>query len=367
LIFLQIMKYKHAIFLTLGLFFLAATKTFATVSLNISADTLKTAGGSSLMPAGGLVILVTTTNGTTFGGPTATAFASGPGDIEIARWSLGSPGAFSDGVDNLSLSGGIAAGQALALYWFPTLTVAAAAPGAGTAYGFYRDSVANTGAGTGADGSDPWFIPADGTTGWSPFLWTDGPSVADSAGYASYTVPGGNHAPVANPDGLLIPIYRAPGLCLKIAITNLLSNDTDADTNTLTFTGIVGNSSTNGAGLTTNATYVFYPSNAINTDDRFSYTISDGQGGVSTGLVYITISTNVYGQALSITNAGGSYIATFAGIPTYNYTVRRATDVGFTANVTNLVTTNAPASGLFKWTDSTPPSPTAFYRLYYNP
>jgi hypothetical protein len=358
------MKCKYAILIALGWITLSAATTFATVGIQISAETLRTAGGSSLMPAGGLVILVTTTNGTTFGGPTATSFASGPGDLEVARWSLGSAGVFSDGIDNLDLTGGKAAGQALALYWFPTLTISNSVPGAGTSYGYYRDSSPNGATGTGVDFSDPWFIPPDGTPGWSPFLATvsGSGSVANSAGYANFTVPGGNTAPVAVADG---PFFRAPSLSLKIAITNLLANDTDANTNTLTFTGITGNS-TNGAVLTTNATYVFYPSNASNVSDRFSYTISDGQGGVSTGLVYIAISSSVVGQAVSITNASGSNILTFAGIPTYNYTVQRATNVSFTGTVVDLVTTNAPTGGLFKWTDVAPPTPTAFYRLRYN-
>lgn len=325
------------------------------VTFNMQAATLRTAAGQP-MPVTGLVVLVANTNGSQFGNPTASTFVSGD-NIELARWDLsafGTEGILFDAANNLGLFGGWNSGDALAIYWYPTLTTSATSPGTGTSYGFYRDA-------SGLDGGAAWVTPSSGTVTLKFLTQSVGGSNPDSAGLASLVV--GNHPPVANPDG---PFLRAPSLSLKIAITNLLANDTDADTNALAFTGIVGNS-TNGAVLTTNANYVFYPSNAGNVTDQFSYTISDGQGGASTGLVSIAISTNVYGQALSITNAGGSYIATFAGIPTYNYTVRRATDVNFTVNVTNLVTTNAPDSGLFKWTDSAPPSPTAFYRLYYNP
>jgi hypothetical protein len=46
------------------------------------------------------------------------------------------------------------------------------------------------------------------------------------------------------------------------------------------------------------------------------------------------------------------------------YAVERATDVRFTADLTTLLTTNAPPpNGLFRCTDSNPPSATAFYRL----
>ena len=358
---MQLMKCKYALLLTLGLVALPAAKIFATVTINPGGETLKTAGGSP-MPTSGLVILVATTNGTTFGGPTATLFASGPGDFEVARWDLsgsGIPGQFGDTTGERTLSGGLVAGQALALYWFPTLTIGAIAPGGGTTYGFYRDTVANVGFGTGADGSDPWFVPSDGNTVNTYFgTVSAGGTVANSVGFASYTV---DRPPVANPDAF----FRAPSLSLKMAITNLLANDTDPDGDPRTFTGITGNS-TNNVAVSNDANYVYYPSNAGNVSDRFSYTISDGRGGVSTGLVSITISTNVVGQATGITNTSGSVIASFAGIPTYSYTVQRGTNVSFTGTVTNLVTTNIPSSGLFKWTDGAPPQPTAYYRLRYN-
>ena len=359
---MPLMKCPYALLLTLGLAALPVANTFATVTINPSGDTLRTAGGLP-MPTSGLVILVATTNGTTFGGPTATLFASGPGDFEVTRWNLsasGIEGQFGDTTGARPLSGGLAAGQALALYWFPTLTNGASAPGAGTTYGFYRDPVANGSPGTGADNSDPWFVPSDGNDVSISFntLSTGNGTVANSVGFASYTV---NRPPVANPDAF----FRAPSLSLKMAITNLLANDTDPDGNPRTFTGITGNS-TNNVAVSNDANYVYYPSNAGNVADRFSYTISDGQGGVSTGLVSITISTNVVGQATGITNASGSVIASFAGIPTYSYTVQRGTNVNFTGTVTNLVTTNIPSSGLFKWTDGAPPQPTAYYRLRYN-
>lgn len=327
-----------------------------TVAINIVAGTLRTAGGAA-MPLSGLVILVASTTDANFNAPTASAFVSGD-DIEIARWNLSSyntAGILYDGVTGVSLSGNWNANDPVAMYWFPTLNINSTTPTNGAPYGVYRDAI-------GVDGSDAWFTPSPPNPLNLYFFTADqSGSNPNTAGYASQVV--GNHPPVANPDG---PYYRAPGLSLKIAITNLLANDTDADTNTLTFTGIVGNS-TNNVSVTNNATYVLYPSNASNVTDRFSYTISDGQGGVSTGLVSVAVSTNVVGQAIAITNAPGSVTATFAGIPTYSYIVQRATDVNFTASVTNLVTTNAPAAGLFKWTDANPPVPTAYYRLRYIP
>jgi hypothetical protein len=50
--------------------------------------------------------------------------------------------------------------------------------------------------------------------------------------------------------------------------------------------------------------------------------------------------------------------------------VERGTNVNFTGTVTDILTTNAPAGGLFQYTDENHPplpSPAAFYRLKYNP
>ncbi len=60
---------------------------------------------------------------------------------------------------------------------------------------------------------------------------------------------------------------------------------------------------------------------------------------------------------------GGTAALDCLGLPGTAYTVQRATDVLFTTDLTTLLTTNAPANGVFRCTDSSPPSTTAFYRL----
>ena len=86
-------------------------------------------------------------------------------DIIVARFDLSStatPGQINTIISGIALSGNWNASDALAIYWYPTLGTNATVPGAGTSYGFYRDPVANGGTGTGTDGSDAWFTPADG-------------------------------------------------------------------------------------------------------------------------------------------------------------------------------------------------------------
>jgi len=104
---------------------------------------------------------------------------------------------------------------------------------------------------------------------------------------------------------------------------------------------------------------------------------SDGAGHLFVGgnfyLAGTTVSpfiaqANLIPQRGLIQNIGvssGAVAVDCLGLPGTAYAVERATDVMFTADRTTLLTTNAPApDGLFRCTDSSPPSATAFYRLH---
>lgn len=102
-----------------------------------------------------------------------------------------------------------------------------------------------------------------------------------------------NHAPIANSDAFI----AAPSVTLQIPIASLLTNDTDADADSLVVSG-VNLTSTNGITLTTNATHISYL-NPASGNDQFSYTISDERGGSATGAVQITISAPSVPPAIS--------------------------------------------------------------------
>jgi hypothetical protein len=76
-------------------------------------------------------------------------------------------------------------------------------------------------------------------------------------------------------------------------------------------------------------------------------------GGASPGIVV---------RCLPLAN--GAVALNCLGVAGSTYDVQRATDIHFTLNLATLLTTNAPSpDGLFRYTDSNPPSPSAFYRL----
>ncbi len=169
-----------------------------------------------------------------------------------------------------------------------------------------------------------------------------------------------NHPPAAS----VMTVTCPEGLSLLVALSELATNwsDVDGDTvelngiNVTTTNGVVlypVNLTTNldGSYVITNIAYLYYinPTNAMN--DQFSYAISDGQGGTNIGYVNIVISTNaVTGQATGIIYTGGSAVTVnFAGIIGYSYSVQRSTNL---VDWVSIWTTNTPAGGLFNYTDS---------------
>lgn len=335
---------------------------------------MKAADGS-YMPTTGLVILVASTNGV-FGGPTPTSFVSSNNAV-LAKWDLsnsGSPGLFSDSMGEISLSSlpaGFGSGNQLMLYWFPTLTISATAPGAGTSYGFYRDATAAYGNyGGGLDyTSDPWFIPASSGNASMAFYTTDDPYTPGghtpaAAGLASYTVPSSFSPPTVNP----ATYTRTSGLGYKFSIANLLTNVVDPyPSNVVVFTS-VSSTSTNGITLSTNNNEILYPSNAPNVTDMFTYTVTDTNTALSaTGNVYIVIGSvtgtnSIVSLKVGVPGAGTNSLQ-FVGIPNYTYVTQYATNVAgpWLPFSTNTASTN----GLWTAVDVNATNVARFYRAAY--
>ena len=169
-----------------------------------------------------------------------------------------------------------------------------------------------------------------------------------------------NHPPIASD---LTSVYVAGGP-FYLNIAGLLAGQvTDLDGDPVTLISV--SVSTNGITPTTNATTIsFLNPNHVN--DQFTYTVTDGHGGSATGKVFLQFSSaGLFGSnATAISRQGGVVRITFSGFPGYAYTVQRSTN-GVTGPYLGLMSTNAPAGGLFLFTDSPTPFLTAIYRLSY--
>jgi hypothetical protein len=105
------------------------------------------------------------------------------GNLIMAKWNLNSlnkPGQVL-GYATATLGGGLTSGKALALYWFPTRSIAATIVGYSD-FGIYTNF-------TGTDGSDPWVVPPEGSLVQLNFYTASrGGSNPNSAGYAALGV-----------------------------------------------------------------------------------------------------------------------------------------------------------------------------------
>ena len=168
-----------------------------------------------------------------------------------------------------------------------------------------------------------------------------------------------NHPPVANN----VSYTRSAAVnTFKIAITNLIANATDADGDSLTLASV--GATTNGATILVSDGYVlYYNTNAV--ADEFAYAVSDGFGGTNSATVTILVdATPLFGQSQLVSAGGGTATLNFAGIPGYSYSLTRSTNL---VDWATIWTTNAPVGGVFEFIDSSAPSPSAYYRLQYNP
>ncbi|MBS0440719.1 MAG: tandem-95 repeat protein, partial [Proteobacteria bacterium] len=98
------------------------------------------------------------------------------------------------------------------------------------------------------------------------------------------TVNGANDAPVANAN----TVAATEDTALTIAPATLLGNDTDIDSGTtLTITSVQG--AVNGSVALVGGNVVFTPAANYNGPASFTYTVSDGNGGISTATVTVNV------------------------------------------------------------------------------
>ncbi len=90
-----------------------------------------------------------------------------------------------------------------------------------------------------------------------------------------------NYPPVASPD-LAITSENT------VVSINVISNDSDADGDTLIVTSVTQGAN-GGVVINTDNTVSYTPNNGFNGSDSFNYTIEDGNGGAATAIVSVTV------------------------------------------------------------------------------
>jgi hypothetical protein len=152
-----------------------------------------------------------------------------------------------------------------------------------------------------------------------------------------------NNPPVANPAAY----YRLIGYPLTIVISNLATNWSDLDGDTVVLTG-VSSPSTNGGTVTFDSNNIYY-SDSNNVTDQFGYTIGDGLGGTASGMITVLLAQqNISGGTI---NNDGSVTLSFSGIPGNTYWVETTTNLTPPAIWVTISTNAADINGQWQFTD----------------
>ncbi len=172
-----------------------------------------------------------------------------------------------------------------------------------------------------------------------------------------------NTPPIAASD----TIERYPTNGVKVSIAALLSNDSDADNDSLMFVAVSA-TSTNGGTVLRSGNWIYYtPLAGFTNVDAFSYTLSDGRGSNVTGTVLVNIKVdNSMAQNLAITQfAPHQFQLRFNGIPGRTYHIQH-TDSLSPIEWLPLGLGTANELGIFEYIDTTPEGVTErFYRSVY--
>lgn len=165
--------------------------------------------------------------------------------------------------------------------------------------------------------------------------------------------------------------------CHSVAISaaELLANDTDPDGDTPSLATVDPMGAAGFFPVTFADGLITYtvPLDAIlpylvgqSGDDWFGYTVSDGYGGTTSGIVtvHVEFPISLAAARVSPTLADGKLTLSIAGMATLPYKVERSPDL---LHWTLLDTVTMPAAGVCSFEDPAPPPGAAFYRVGFSP
>jgi hypothetical protein len=162
-------------------------------------------------------------------------------------------------------------------------------------------------------------------------------------------------------------VSRLNGRGEKVAISDLLANDSDLEFDALSLALPAVQAGTKGSiRLVGNWLVYLPPSPDLGETDSFTYTLRDGKGGESVGWVQVRVANAPDGLTQSLLEIAVDPVTKwvtiqFVGIPHRTYEIQRTTS--FPGGVWEaLGTAQADATGRFGFTDEDPPVSAAYYR-----
>jgi hypothetical protein len=168
------------------------------------------------------------------------------------------------------------------------------------------------------------------------------------------TVQAVNRPPVAEPDAL----HAHANVTTPFSAVDLLANDRDPDNDPLTLSGAAAGANTSSAVLSTNGV-LFTPLPGFSGLATFTYWLADGQGGLATGSVSVTVVEPRITEWTLLSN--GTLRLLFSGIPSNFYQLQATTNWQHWQPLSTNITDGA---GFLRVEDPASP-PKQFYRFQW--
>lgn len=167
----------------------------------------------------------------------------------------------------------------------------------------------------------------------------------------------------ASPAAAFASVTHSRGVALKLDFTNLTANVAGVTVAAIDSQTSASQPLTLNDASVATSTRVLIPA-AAEEGETFQYSITTAAGCTATGMVTIHVVEASGQQDATIRTAeNGAILLKFFGVLNTDYVIQRATDAGFTQDLTDLGPFNTGASGIIAVTDATAPSGQAFYRL----
>jgi hypothetical protein len=234
-----------------------------------------------------------------------------------------------------------------------TASLTAVTPGAGTPTGTVQFRTNGIAAG------EPVTL-SNGVASFSTALLSPGTNSisAEYAGDVNFT---GSTSTLTPPQVVTEPLFGILVGTLKNQSVAVRAEKLVATDVPVTLAGVSANSTNGGIVTLSNGLVTYTPVTNFVGADLFTYVVNDGSNSATGSVQVIVVDTG----ALAPNSLGAVVVGTdgaharFAGIPGSTYIIERSTDG---ADWSAVGTAVVPASGLFEFLDSAPPSGSVFYR-----